>query len=150
MIYAGFWKRFVAYLIDNTLVFVITFLVFYFFLGFDQSLKDFIDSDHGLEARIEFYPERNIVRDTSLILWLIYSIVMEASALKGTIGKRVLKISVVDKNGDRISFNRSIGRNTSKILSIIPFFLGLLWVAFTKEKKGWHDMIAKTYVVKGR
>jgi uncharacterized RDD family membrane protein YckC len=75
---------------------------------------------------------------------------MEASALKGTIGKRVLKISVVDKNGDRISFNRSIGRNTSKILSIIPFFLGLLWVAFTKEKKGWHDMIAKTYVVKGR
>jgi len=45
MIYVGFWKRFVAYLIDNTLVFVITFLVFYFFLGFDQSLKDFIDSD---------------------------------------------------------------------------------------------------------
>ena len=148
MIYAGFWKRVVAYSVDIIPIFIMTFLIFYFFLGFDQALKDYKDSDRSLEARKDFYSERNKVRDTSLIFWLVYCTILEASALKGTFGKRLLKISVVDKNGDKISFGRSLSRNSSKILSAIPLFLGFFWVAFTKEKKGWHDMIAKTYVIK--
>jgi uncharacterized RDD family membrane protein YckC len=148
MIYAGFWKRVVAYSVDSIPIFIITFLIFYFFLGFDQTLKDYRDSDRSPEARIEFYSERNKVRDTSLIFWLVYCTILEASALKGTFGKRLLRISVVDKKGDKISFYRSLSRNSSKMLSAIPLFLGFFWVAFTKEKKGWHDMIAKTYVIK--
>ena len=71
MIYAGFWKRVVAYSVDSIPIFIITFLIFYFFLGFDQALKDYRDSDRSVEARIEFYSERNKVRDTSLIFWLV-------------------------------------------------------------------------------
>jgi uncharacterized RDD family membrane protein YckC len=34
------------------------------------------------------------------------------------------------------------------VISIIPLFLGLIWVAFDAQKQGWHDKIAGTYVVK--
>ncbi|CAB1084535.1 hypothetical protein D1AOALGA4SA_12051 [Olavius algarvensis Delta 1 endosymbiont] len=148
MIYAGFWRRVVAYSVDIIPIFTITFLIFYFFLGFDQALIDFMNSDRSLEARKDFYSERNTVRDSSLIFWFVYCTILEASAIKGTFGKRLLRISVVNRNGDKISLKRSLSRNSFKIISAVPLFLGFLWVAFTKEKRGWHDLIAKTYVIK--
>jgi uncharacterized RDD family membrane protein YckC len=35
-------------------------------------------------------------------------------------------------------------------VSIIPFGLGLLWVAFDSRKQGWHDKLAHTLVVRDR
>jgi uncharacterized RDD family membrane protein YckC len=33
------------------------------------------------------------------------------------------------------------------VLSFAALFIGVIWVAFDPEKQGWHDKIARTYVV---
>jgi uncharacterized RDD family membrane protein YckC len=32
-------------------------------------------------------------------------------------------------------------------VAAIPFFLGFIWVLFSKDRRGWHDMIGGTYMV---
>ena len=35
-----------------------------------------------------------------------------------------------------------------KLISAIALCLGFLWIAWDREKQGWHDKIADTHVVK--
>jgi uncharacterized RDD family membrane protein YckC len=34
------------------------------------------------------------------------------------------------------------------IVASIPFDIGFIWVAFDARKRGWHDMIGGTVVIK--
>jgi uncharacterized RDD family membrane protein YckC len=123
------------------------FLLYYFFLGLDEVISAYIAAPGSIEKRLPFLAMRNEVRDLSFLIWLIYAAVAEATSMQGTLGKKLLGIKVVDKEGNRLSFGRAIIRNLAKILSLIPFGLGFLWAGFSKEKRGWHDYIARTYVV---
>ena len=147
MKFAGFWRRAGAYWIDVIPIALIVFLLFYFFLGFDAVLGAYFEAPSNIDKRITFLSQRNQIRDLTFVIWIVYSAIAEISSLQGTFGKKLLGIKVVDRDGHRIGFGRAFVRNISKILSLIPFGLGFLWVAFSKEKKGWHDIIAKTYVI---
>lgn len=70
---------------------------------------------------------------------------------QATPGKRILSLKIVDE--------KTLGKPTKKqlvlrifcyLLSIIPMFLGILWIAFDPKKQGWHDKIAKTLVIKDK
>lgn len=39
-------------------------------------------------------------------------------------------------------------RNSAKILSALPLFLGFAWAAFDRHGQAWHDKVAHTYVVR--
>jgi uncharacterized RDD family membrane protein YckC len=147
MEFAGFWRRVGAYWIDIIPIALIMFLLFYLILGYDAVLGAYFEEPSNTDNRIAFLSQRNQIRDLTFLIWLVYSAIAEASSMQGTFGKRLMGIKVVDREGHRLGFGRAIVRSISKILSLIPFGLGFLWVAFSKEKKGWHDMIAKTYVI---
>ena len=34
------------------------------------------------------------------------------------------------------------------IVSFIPLGLGLVWAGFNREKQGWHDKVAGTWVIR--
>jgi len=73
------------------------------------------------------------------------------SAYGGTLGKLILGLRVVDKNGQRISLRRATLREIiGKWVSALVFCLGFLWIAFDPKKQSWHDKLANTYVVKIR
>ena len=72
---------------------------------------------------------------------------MEVSSFQGTFGKRMVGIKVTDENGNRLTLGQSITRNLTKIISYLAIALGFIWVLFDKKRRGWHDMIAKTFVV---
>jgi uncharacterized RDD family membrane protein YckC len=80
----------------------------------------------------------------------IYHVVMESSVNQATIGKQVLKIKVVDMDGNRISVNKAISRNLAKIFSVLTFFVGYLIAFFNKQQQCLHDMMAGTLVIKER
>jgi uncharacterized RDD family membrane protein YckC len=80
----------------------------------------------------------------------IYQIVMESSAKQATYGKQMLKIKVVDMNGDRITFGKAMARNLCKIFSVLTFFIGYLLAFFNKQQQCLHDMMAGTLVIKER
>jgi len=70
-------------------------------------------------------------------------------AWKGTtIGGIVLKLKVVRLDGQPITFPVALVRGLAAAFSVVVMFLGFLWIAWDKEKQGWHDKIAGTVVVR--
>jgi uncharacterized RDD family membrane protein YckC len=122
MEYAGFWKRFVAYLIDAILLGIIG--------GILTSQADQTTSGSV----------------TTILGWLYFA-VMESSARQATIGKSIMNIYVTDLDGNRISFLRATGRYFAKFLSAIILLIGFIMAAFTARKQALHDMIASTLVL---
>jgi uncharacterized RDD family membrane protein YckC len=130
MEYSGFWRRFVAYVIDNILLSVIFWLLVLVLGG--------IAGDGGVISAYTL----------GAIVWLVYYAAMESSSHQATVGKMALGIQVIDLEGNRISFGRALGRNLAKILSALIFYIGFIMAAFTAKKQALHDMIANTLVVK--
>ncbi len=84
------------------------------------------------------------------IVNLLYHVIMESSAKQGTHGKQILQIRVCDMEGNRISLGNAAGRNLAKIFSLLPLFVGYLYIFFNKKQQGFHDVIAGTLVIKDR
>ena len=128
--FAGFWLRFVAYIIDSLVV------------GIPITIIGFIV--------MAIAPVLVIVY-ILLVLpgpWLYYSL-MESSSKQATLGKMAIGAKVTDLSGNRISFGKATGRFFSKIISSI-LFVGFIMIGFTEKKQGLHDMIAGTLVIKSR
>jgi uncharacterized RDD family membrane protein YckC len=70
-------------------------------------------------------------------------------AWKGTtVGGIVLGLKVVRLDGQPVTFVVALVRALACLLSMFVFFLGFLWIAWDREKQGWHDKIAGTVVVR--
>jgi uncharacterized RDD family membrane protein YckC len=130
--YAGFWIRAVAFIID-AIILVVVFLVIAFFLTTSYE---------------ETGPARMAAVLQSVIT-ILYLAVFWASPLQATPGQRMCGLQVVDEIGARrISFMRALGRALALLLSGLLLGIGYLMVAFTERKRGLHDMIAGTCVMK--
>jgi uncharacterized RDD family membrane protein YckC len=89
---------------------------------------------------------------TQLVISLIgiaYFIVMEATQ-GATIGKKVMGLKVVKKDGSAISWQESVIRNLLRIVDGLPAFyiVGIVCIALTPNKQRVGDMAANTLVVK--
>jgi uncharacterized RDD family membrane protein YckC len=126
---AGFWRWVVAYFLDIIPITLAVGLVFYIFFGFDEILaRYFARHSNDLDARRQFLIERNQTRNIAITsYWLV-------------------GIDVTGPNGNRLTYPQAGKRNSAKMLSFLVFGLGCLWVAWSREKRGWHDYLAGTYV----
>ena len=110
----------------------------------------YIANRNDLKAKLEFYRLRNQVRDLSFIGLIVYGVFMECTPLQATFGKALCGLKVVDAQGQRLTFARSLSRNWSKLLSYLSLSVGFIWALFNPRRQTWHDMIAGTYVVRRR
>jgi uncharacterized RDD family membrane protein YckC len=133
-VYAGFWRRVAAAIIDGLLLSLVTAPFTFAFGGYDAWADP--DQVAGLST------------GSTVISWL-YSALMESSKKQATVGKMALGIIVTDLAGNRIGFGRATGRHFAKILSGLILGIGFLMAAFTERKQALHDMVAGTLVVKG-
>lgn len=68
-----------------------------------------------------------------------------------TPGKMAFNAVIVDaKTGAKPSGGTYVVRYLGYIPSILVLGLGFLWVAWDPQKRGWHDMLAGTIVVRPR
>ncbi len=65
-----------------------------------------------------------------------------------TIGGIVLGLKVVRVDGQPLLWHVALVRALAGAFSAFVLFLGFLWIAWDKEKQGWHDMIAGTVVLR--
>lgn len=66
-----------------------------------------------------------------------------------TPGKMATRSTIVDaKTGGKPSTGQFIGRYLGYYVSMIPLFLGIIWVGIDKRKQGWHDKLAGTVVIR--
>ena len=81
------------------------------------------------------------------VVSLIYFSFLISTSLSSTLGQFMLKMKVVDKDENSISFLRSVGRYFATYLSFITLFLGLVMACYSQSRQTLHDVICKTYVV---
>jgi len=65
-----------------------------------------------------------------------------------TPGHRIARIRVVDRTGTQPHPVRTAVRLLGAGLGMLPLGLGGVWIAFDREKRGLHDHVAGTYVVR--
>ncbi len=144
--YAGFWRRFVALIIDG-LVFTPLLVIFLVSSGLVGLISGAGNRDmEGVGAAL-----LGVGIFTGLLVLLagnwLYHTMMESSRHQGTLGKMALGIKVTDLNGNRISFARANGRFFGKWVSGAIMNIGYLMAAFTVQKQALHDMLAGTLVI---
>ena len=120
MEYIGFWVRLAAVIIDGIITGVVSAVI-------------------------------DLLVDTAIlgsIFSLLYYVLL--TGLKGqTLGKMALGIQVVDVQGNVPGIWRAFFREViGKLISTIAFFLGFLWIIRDPRKRGWHDYIGGTFVVR--
>jgi uncharacterized RDD family membrane protein YckC len=65
-----------------------------------------------------------------------------------TLGKRALGLRVVGSDGNAISPMRAVGRLLAEVPGALLLGVGYLWIAFDRQRQGWHDKLAETYVLR--
>jgi uncharacterized RDD family membrane protein YckC len=143
-VYAGFWMRAIAVVIDTIVLAVVTFPVGYVFgylIGYEMASS-------GAGAQEIQTVAEGVGNLLGIFIAWIYFSAMESSKLQATLGKKALGLRVVDGDGNRIGFGRATGRYFAKIFSAILLFVGYFMAGWTKRKRGLHDMMANTLVIK--
>jgi len=153
--YAGFWVRFLAWLIDNMVMgvgVVLILIPLIFLTGVRTVLDDFHPNEDMNDAGVFMLVGFVFVLATaSLVVTWLYHALMESSEWQATLGKKALGLVVTDMAGQRVSFGRATGRHFAKIITNLASFgigLGYLMAAFTEKKQALHDMLAGCLVLR--
>jgi uncharacterized RDD family membrane protein YckC len=81
-------------------------------------------------------------------IWMGYNVAM--ISLSGqTFGKKLMRIKVVGEDGSKLTTSQVVVRETiGRFLSTVFFEVGYFWMIFDKNRQTWHDMLAKSIVIK--
>jgi uncharacterized RDD family membrane protein YckC len=152
--YAGFWIRFLAFIIDSVIVSLI--------IGpIAAALYERPDATGALIAAAQSGDLREVallflesVRPASIGEFLLNVVVPAAGVVafwsyrSATPGKMATSTRIVDaESGGAPSTKQCVVRYLGYFVSIFGLFLGFLWVAFDRRKQGWHDKMARTVVI---
>lgn len=133
--YVGFWRRLLAYIVDTAIIVTVVLLI--------------AVAIYGLEYM-------RLSREGQTVLFdIVFQIVLPALAAilfwryrGATPGKILLSARIVDAETlGPPSTGKLIGRYFAYLVSMIPLFLGFIWIAFDRRKQGWHDKLAGTVVI---
>ncbi|HET7201064.1 MAG TPA: RDD family protein [Burkholderiales bacterium] len=163
--YVGFWKRFLAFLVDSLVVTIVLsplMLALYgggYFAKLNAELAALLVSSGDPNADVARVIEilgrpdsaLSALGDIRVQLGLLVATVLFWRFRGATPGKMLVKARIVTADGlVQASTARLIGRFLAYFVSIFGFCLGFLWIAFDKRKQGWHDKLAGTVVIEER
>lgn len=148
---AGFWSRFFAFIIDNIVLGLTTFvlilpLMIMGFLFDDKVIDASTASQYPLWV-LAFIVVGIITMVSALVVWLGYYILLEGR-YGATVGKHLLGLRVYRTDGTRIGYKEAFLRNLSKYINnLIIIDVLIMLIFFGKEKQRGFDKIANTMVV---
>jgi uncharacterized RDD family membrane protein YckC len=147
---AGFWRRLGAALVDVAIVLPVGLILSW--------LAGQIAGVHLPESRhygVDFWLDLLLSSDPALLGMLgllvataaIYAAIFQIT-WSATPGMRMLGLGIIDLYGDPPSVLRSIARTAGYLASAVTLGLGFLWIGFDRERRGLHDWLSGTHVVK--
>lgn len=136
MVYIGFWRRALAAVVDSILISIITLPLVVTIYGWE-----YFAEDAPIIAGPADFLVTWILPALAIILFWIYR---QATPGKMAVSARILDAKTLRKP----SAGQLVLRYLAYYVSIIPLFIGIIWVAFDRRKQGWHDKIAGTVVVR--
>lgn len=138
---AGFVTRMLAYLLDLVIITIILGSGSWLAVQTDDLITDLTGDDTylGVTAVTVFAILTPFIIVTYYVLFW---------SLGGkTPGKALLGVRIVGVDGYPPRVGRSLLRFVGYIISMVVFFLGFLWIVVDRQRRGWHDHIAGTWVV---
>lgn len=133
-VYAGFWRRFLAVILDGIIV-SIPANIFAASLGASFAITGggfhYRSGGSGLQT----------------IFFIMYEALLIAYWNGQTIGKKAMGIRVVSTGGGPVSVGSAFVRSLMKLVSGAVLLLGYLWMLWDPNRQTWHDKVAGTYVV---
>lgn len=145
--YAGFWLRFVAWIIDRILLQVVAWIILLPFMASLGFRGMFGRPPRPEDAFLMLGSFFRFALIALLIDWLYYAL-LESSMWQGTLGKKVLGLEVTDLQGHRVSFGRATGRFFGRIISAMILCIGFIMAGFTEKKQALHDILAGCLVIR--
>jgi len=127
--YAGFWIRCVAFVIDASFVVCLMNIAVYFD----------IESYIPISIAIVY-----------MILFAFYSFIFVYLFDGQSIGKMLTGIKVIEENGSKLGFFTAFVREFAGKLIMIPLFLTFIFTAFSYKKHSIIDYLSDTCVIKSK
>jgi len=155
--YAGFWLRFVAYIIDSLIggvVVIALIAIVAAVIGFGSLREQFEQMGREADQPNPAFPVFLVLlicvmAVCVLVISWLYEAMMESSEYQGTLGKMAIGLIVTDMQGQRVSFGRASGRFFAKLITgLVPLYIGFIMAGFTEKKQALHDMIASCLVLR--
>ena len=141
--WGGFFRRSSAFFVDILVLSLLSALLFYLlFVGYSV----------GLAAHHQVLSEQNLDVFLFFLLFGWFSLAAGYFVLfhgmgGQTVGKWLLGLKVVGANQEPITYRQALIRWMGACLSAL-LGVGLLWTLFHPQKRGWHDMMAGTWVIR--
>jgi uncharacterized RDD family membrane protein YckC len=122
----GFGRRLLATLIDSALGLALIWAIF--------------GDPASLTRETQFVLNWVLPAMTTVLLWTLW---------QATPGKMLLGVRIVDaETGGAPTLGQYVFRYLGYFAAILPLGLGLLWIFFDRRKRGLHDIMAGTMVVR--
>jgi uncharacterized RDD family membrane protein YckC len=148
----GFWKRLAAGLIDFAIILPAALIVI---LVASKAGGVHLPARNMKLLDVDMWIDLVLASDPALVMGFVLFLAIAVTyllvfhiTLGRTLGMRVLKLKVIDVYGDPPSPARCVARCAGYLAGVATLFLGFLWIGFDSEKRGLHDWIAGTYVIK--
>ena len=134
MRYVGFWARSAAAVIDTLLLMLITTPILLWTYGVSGMMEPVL-----VRGPVDLLVSWVGPMVATFVFWRYRS---------ATPGKMIIGAVIVDaRNGGAPSMSQLVIRFVAYFASIVPFFLGFVWIAFDARKQSFHDKLARTVVV---
>ncbi|ABK98981.1 RDD family protein [Pelobacter propionicus] len=148
-VYAGFWIRFVATLIDFVILLIGETIILYIIVVIFGITVHIIFGPLDAAGYVNLKAIAKILCFiTGIILNWCYFTLLETSSKQATAGKVALGLIVTDLNGGRISSDEANRRYWGKYLSTIILCIGYIMAGLTQKKQALHDIMAGTLVIR--
>lgn len=130
---AGFWRRVAALIIDLWLVFAVWEAIDIVLSHFTNGQADDVSLGIGVALYLGYFT----------VMW---------GARGWTLGYMLLGLRLLGPGGAPVGYGRAFLRalliQVSFWLCLVPVVVSLLTVAFAREKRGLHDMVVRTQVLR--
>lgn len=147
---AGFWRRWLGAVIDLSIIVPVSLL-----LGWLAGAMSGIHLPQSRHRGIDFWLDLFLANDPAFVGWLGLAIVVACiylmvfqTTMGRTLGMRATKTRIIDVYGDPPTSVRAAIRTGGYLAGLATLGLGFLWVGFDSEKRGVHDWLAGTYVIR--
>jgi uncharacterized RDD family membrane protein YckC len=143
--WGGFFRRVLAFCIDLLMIFLLCAVMSVMaYIGYKVGLS----AHHRLLGWQNAAPLLSILTLADIGLATTYFVVFHGMDGK-TIGKWLLGLRVVAADHRPVTYQRALLRWVGTVgLGLASFGLAFLWILWQREKRGWHDFLARTWVIR--
>lgn len=140
---AGFWIRLAAWVVDLVFLFLTTIA-----LTLVALITIYLGGQLGGEINDQVialagYSSAAIVTLSGVMYFTIF-----VGSCGQTPGKMLFRLKIVQVDGQEMTYGRALLRSLYWMLSLLLVGIGFLIIALTRQKRGLHDILAGTSVIR--